>query len=566
VGNDRGFLQLTEEDLPDIAIVESDFEGSLFKRINQQDSTINVLLGAKKFIEGWSSWRVSTMGLMNIGRGEGPQIIQLFGRGVRLLGKNRSLKRSSAMPEAGPHPKRLPLIETLNIFGVRAKYMAQFRNYLKREGADVDEREIIRFKTRVDDRFVGKGLQVIRPHETVVYETQENVKLSIDDDIVPTVDLSPRVEALVSGKAVYEPAASYTAEQNQYIETSLIPLIDWRGIYRTCWQYRSKQGYTNLAFGPSILRAIIANRHYVLRCPKDMIECNQFKDLRRIQSIVVRILRTYITAFHSSRKQRWERSIMQYEELTEQDNNLIDVIEARVRRSATKTLNELRGYLKQVDTDDEVMLFVGDDRFYHTEGGKPPRVYFDKHLYLPLVTQEDPDVTYSPLGLNTGEKAFIEYLRAFLQKPSGIDFMEGREMYVLRNQSRGQGVGFQMDEGGRFYPDFILWLIDDDEQHILFIDPKGLEVSMGNVDADRKVRFCQTIHTYEEELNGKAAREDIHLHAFIFSTSDFQSLRAKQTIDTREEFEDRHIYFLEDGPTAIHSALARTQDATDVNG
>ena len=33
------------------------------------------------------------MGLLNIGRGKGPQIIQLFGRGVRLKGKEFSLKR-----------------------------------------------------------------------------------------------------------------------------------------------------------------------------------------------------------------------------------------------------------------------------------------------------------------------------------------------------------------------------------------------------------------------------------------------------------------------------------------
>ncbi len=32
-------------------------------------STVNVLIGSKKFTEGWSSWRVSTMGLMNVGRG-----------------------------------------------------------------------------------------------------------------------------------------------------------------------------------------------------------------------------------------------------------------------------------------------------------------------------------------------------------------------------------------------------------------------------------------------------------------------------------------------------------------
>jgi len=90
----------------------------------------------RKFIEGWSSWRVSNVGLLNIGRQEGAQIIQLFGRGVRLKGKGFSLKRSSALP--GDHPAHVRLLETLNIFAVRANYMALFRNCLEREGVETE--------------------------------------------------------------------------------------------------------------------------------------------------------------------------------------------------------------------------------------------------------------------------------------------------------------------------------------------------------------------------------------------------------------------------------------------
>src|SRR5690625_5849606 len=68
------------------------FSSSLFKNINDDDSPINLLIGSKKFTEGWSSWRVSSMGLMNVGKSEGSQIIQLFGRVVRLKGYNFSLK------------------------------------------------------------------------------------------------------------------------------------------------------------------------------------------------------------------------------------------------------------------------------------------------------------------------------------------------------------------------------------------------------------------------------------------------------------------------------------------
>ena len=37
------------------------------------------------------------MGLMNVGRSEGSEIIQLFGRGVRLKGYRYSLKRSKML-------------------------------------------------------------------------------------------------------------------------------------------------------------------------------------------------------------------------------------------------------------------------------------------------------------------------------------------------------------------------------------------------------------------------------------------------------------------------------------
>ncbi|MBC7262192.1 MAG: restriction endonuclease subunit R, partial [Chloroflexi bacterium] len=118
IGDTLAFKKLVGEQAPEITIEEEAISGSLFDDINRPDSRIHVLIGAKKFMEGWNSWRVSNMGLLNIGRQEGSQIIQLFGRGVRLKGKGMSLKRSSALP--GSHPRHIGLLETLNIFAVRA--------------------------------------------------------------------------------------------------------------------------------------------------------------------------------------------------------------------------------------------------------------------------------------------------------------------------------------------------------------------------------------------------------------------------------------------------------------
>jgi len=109
IGDTSTFKNLVEEDA---------VTGSLFDGINEMDSSIDILIGAKKFMEGWNSWRVSNMGLLNIGRNEGSEIIQLFGRGVRLRGKDFTLKRSSTLD--GSHPEHVGLLETLNIFAVRA--------------------------------------------------------------------------------------------------------------------------------------------------------------------------------------------------------------------------------------------------------------------------------------------------------------------------------------------------------------------------------------------------------------------------------------------------------------
>ena len=137
VGDDDKLLGLCEAS--GLGVATRDFAGSLFHEINQPASTVNLLIGSRKFTEGWSSWRVSTMGLMNIGKSEGSQIIQLFGRGVRLQGYGGSLKRSSTYGPLLATPQHIGVLETLGVFGVHADYMATFRDFLIEEGLPADE-------------------------------------------------------------------------------------------------------------------------------------------------------------------------------------------------------------------------------------------------------------------------------------------------------------------------------------------------------------------------------------------------------------------------------------------
>ena len=112
-------------------------------------------------------------------------------------------------------------------------------------------------------------------------------------------------------------------------------------------------------------------------------------------------------------------------------------------------------------------------------------------------------------------------------------------------------------------PDFILWLVDDNTQHVIFVDPKGLDVAVGNLDEEPKVQFCQNIGDYETALRDRTGREDVHLHAFIFSRTSFQTMKEKQGIDTREAFAERKVYFLEEGPNDIRQMLSGVVANTD---
>ncbi len=534
IGDAANFIKLSEEKTPELVVEEEQISGSLFQAINQQGSPINILLGARKFIEGWDSWRVSTMGLMNIGRGEGPQIIQLFGRGVRLLGKGRTLKRSEGLD--GDHPAHLPHLETLNIFGVRAKYMAQFRDYLAEEGIDTEERKTVDVKTRLNDEFKGQGLLVVRRQIKTPFEEAERLRLALIDVCKPVIDLTASADMLVSDGLTRERPGIYEARDAQTLRPEHLELLDWERLYDELWRFRTAHGYHNLTLDRQVLRRVLEGGHYELYCSPDLIALTLFTDVERLERLALMILRKYVKNYYTRAKKRWEQKQLVYQTLDENDENLIPSYEARVRRSAAEFLQTLQEMCSDPD------LYTGDE-------GLPERVHFDRHLYLPLLVEDpsgDPVVKYSPPGLNEGERDFVKALRAYVTAQEGQALLANRglELFLLRNQSRGQGVGFLVDEE-RSFPDFILWLKGPDHQHIVFIDPHGMIIG-SNLDTNSKVQLHKTIKGYEQQLNGRAGRDDISLHSFIVSQTSFTELSGRVGIATEAKFnEDYHVYFPE---------------------
>lgn len=158
-------------------------------------------------------------------------------------------------------------------------------------------------------------------------------------------------------------------------------------------------------------------------------------------------------------------------------------------------------------------------------------IWFGKHLYEPLLYLDQNIVEVSPVPLNKGERNLVEDIKAY--HDSAETFFADKQLYLLRNLSKGRGVGFF--EAGNFHPDFILWLIVGDRQFITFVDPKGIR----NVGfSDPKIQFYQTIKDIEARLGDPA----VTLSSFIISNTPSHVMRMLWSVE-KSDMETRNILF-----------------------
>ena len=145
------------------------------------------------------------MGLLNVGRTEGSQIIQLFGRGVRLKGYKFSLKRSSKLdPSLQPasKPRFMHNLETLNIFGIKADYMEQFKQFLEDEGLPTNDSDWDEFELPVLPvaNLREKKLKYLKVKDGCDFKKDAKVviKAGMLSNTPITLDYYPKIQALRS--------------------------------------------------------------------------------------------------------------------------------------------------------------------------------------------------------------------------------------------------------------------------------------------------------------------------------------------------------------------------------
>jgi len=499
-----------EKKYQEIIIDEDRTQKSLFNIINQK-TDINILIGAKKFIEGWNSWRVSNMGLLNIGKSEGPQIIQLFGRGVRLKGKNNSLKRTS--PGDNP-PSFLPLLETLNVYGIKANYMLTFKEIIEKEDIPTHTKEI---ETKIIESFPEDLLVLKISKDWDFY--QEVFPLEISNKIRLRLDLRPmgtEIDSQSPGLGQKE-----VIIYDQKIKPEYIQILDCDEVYLDILKYKKLKEYYNLSIQKETLIELVKNPdNYTLLCNEGEVTLKEYSDIKKIKKIVRLLLQKYIDLFYRRKRNESEKENIQLVPIKQEDPNIEKKYLFQIQTHDKNIINYIEKLLEteQIYKSSKQIHLPGDLRTYIMKNpAKFRNAYYENHLYQPLLINQNKDITLIPSGLNEGEAKFVDDLTKYLnQNP-----INEREIYLLRNSTKSKGIGFYAEHS--FYPDFIMWIKNKDKQKILFIDPKGLTRIQFDQEKDEQKL---SLHKHlKNEIQPKLKNDKVALDAYTISVTEWTSVK-----------------------------------------
>ncbi len=504
------------------------------------------------------------MGLLNMGQGEGSQIIQLFGRGVRLKGKGMSLKRS--LPHERPKGVHLERLETLNIFGVRANYMAAFKDYLKEEGITPSD-EIIEldFPTK-PNLLAGKRLKTLklkdgykdnqikgfkRTHFPWLYEVPADFvgKIKLPH---ATIDLYPRIEAL-STKDNAPAKVSSDARYKGKLDRAAMAMFDWDAVFLALQEYKLLKAWSNLRLDRQRLIDFCtgSDTWYTLFIPQAELGINGFADVTKQQDILVQLLTEYTDRFYQALKAGYEGQFYDVAYITDDHGSMLKLYQFEI--DATDDGREYETKLKVLRD------LVAAGKIGEASQWNAPHmvaISFARHLYYPLMA---PDVTGNlplkmrPLAFDSpSEVQFVRDLEAFYNSSVAKELLAGRSLYLLRNaDTQAKGLGFA--RAGNFYPDFLLWLVDDatGQQWLSFVDPKGIR----NLDLnDPKLGLYFEIKERQKELGDP----DLILNAFILSYTQYSDLLNVGTAGSKADLEARNVLFMDDGSEKYLSKMLKS--------
>ncbi len=486
IGDISGWLK---DELEGYEVIEGYEDEGFFRRLNEKDSPINILMGSRTFYEGWDSNRPNVITYINIGTGTEAKkfILQSVGRGVRIEPLPGKRRRLLALYNAGDEDEatfralrdRVPALETLFIFGTNRNALQTVIEQLDQEKRREAEHELA---LQVNDEAVKGRLLLIpvyREAEHTILEERKPRKFEIAQDELK------QLEQYVGYLA--DPRLLVVRHDASPQEAAL--LTRCLGRQADYFNAHSGRRYGRIDI---LLPRIFA---YFKVVPQEADGLKPLGDeIRHFRHIKVFLSDIADLAGKVARVIQAPRQIA----------------ELRARYEACQlTFDEM---LRQAQT------IRSDESFSHN--GQTLHIKrVARHYYVPvLLTESDR----------------VDWIRHVIRHPSEVRFLNALEKYLAEPDNAFNVLDWwafsRIDENldeiyipyydpqsnriRRFLPDFIFWLQKGDQYAVVFVDPKGMQ----QTNYQYKVSSYREIFWDEAEVpkafhhNGLVVRIHLLLH------------------------------------------------------
>jgi len=434
-------------------ITEDMTQEGYFKRLNDVDSTINILLGSRVFSEGWDSNRPNIVSFLNIGSSSAKKyVMQTIGRGVRIeplpnerkryryldIEKVKGIKNASRIEEYNSG------IESIFVF---ATSKSDVENVFKEIEVQKDEFErlegIHKLKHINIPLLIPKYVQKIKAEEELLKYKLPRSTFTRLQDFIKNNDVDIILMNLV-GKCKTKNLALHTLSKIKNKADDFFIFNDM-----------NDTGLNEIDFIVKIDRFFEAKLAKVEEFVELTDEIIHYKDIK------VNI-----------------KKVKQKE---------LDIIKQDIKNSKVDK-EELKEELKAALARGEIDIDKVIEETERLGSSKPKTTLLDirnlkKHYYHPLLLKTDNDYFKNIID-EESEIEFINNLEEYLKKYDN-NLKDYDAWYFSKLSERIDNIYIPYIDSdkskvSKFYPDFIFWLKNGDDYKIVFIDPHGLQSGRDN--------------------------------------------------------------------------------------
>lgn len=281
-----------------LPVEEDALTGSLFAALDDPACGLNLLIGSRRFAEGWDNFRPSSLTLLRLGQGEGSLIIQMFGRVVRFAGVAGDGKRLARPPAV------LAPLQTAYVYGLKSGYLDSFLHGLTANGFAEAERVICPIRVHAPAPLRAVCATLPDKHDFAVaalgsewLQGLKTVQLSLTA-AVATAQLRDGQIASAQGTL----GTDITPEFRRWLG-----LLDVDALYLELLVWKRGQGWWNFAFDRAAIAAALASDKYRLLGLPGLVTVTSLADLERLQRLAATLVRRLFEGLYRRRENQRSR-------------------------------------------------------------------------------------------------------------------------------------------------------------------------------------------------------------------------------------------------------------------